>query len=560
LTEEEDARAMTTETPPPEGATEAFPITFEDPAHAELEWEWDDMHMPHAFTRLAGDYARDISDAFLAPMRLHPEFGPWPQRWLSAQWNGYIYYAYQRNVPEEGRKELFDRVIALCRALIAPTEAYWRDQLLPELHAMYARTDGIPVETLDLPALADAWDDAWQRSRRAWDIHFDIISGPYQVIDDLVDAYAEVTPDAAPGEALRLTLGGRHELFDVEVGAERLAGMIAAAPALADAIAAGVRSIDELRRLPGGESFARAFAEFLAKHGHLGQSVDDLTLPSWADDPALLLEDLSKRLQSPPEPAEARRVRLAAEADALADAARARFAASKPEALPKFEEILAFARRIGFMTEVHNYWIDRKDQAVMHRLAMRVGRRMVAEGLLDRPEDVFHLHRTETSAALRGRVDQRQLAAERAAEHERNKTLTPPHIVGKKAPPPPAGQAPDRFNAEFAESDEAGVLKGTGSSAGVARGPARVVLTSREFDRIQPGDIIVCPSSNPSWVPIFTIAGGLVTNTGGVLSHAAVVAREFGLPAVTGVKDATLTIRDGQPLEIDGTAGTVRLL
>jgi phosphohistidine swiveling domain-containing protein len=527
--------------------TADFPIEFEDPAHAELEWEWDDMHMPHAFTRLAGDFARDISDAFLAPFNLHPEFGPWPQRWYSAQWHGYIYYAYQRNVPQEGRKELFDRMIALNRALIAPTEAYWRDQLLPELKALYASIEAIPVESLPLPALADAWDDAWQRSRRSWDIHFDIISGPYQVIDDLVDAYALVTPDATPGEALRLTLGGRHELYDVEVGAERLAGMIAAAPAIAEALAAGVRSIDELRRLPGGEAFALAFEAFLAEHGHLGQSVDDLTLPSWADDPALLLGDLAKRLHATPEGAEARRARLAAEADALADAARGRFADQKPEALPAFEETLRLARQIGFMTEQHNYWIDRKDQAVMHRLAMRVGRRMVAEGLVARPEDVFHLHRGETSAALRAVADQRALATERAAEHEHNKTLKPPAMVGKKAAPPPAGQAPDRFGAEYAESSEANVLKGTGSSAGVARGPARVVLTSSEFDRIKPGDIIVCPSSNPSWVPVFTIAGGLVTNTGGVLSHAAVVAREFGL-------------QDGQSLEIDGTAGTVRLL
>ena len=78
--------------------------------------------------------------------------------------------------------------------------------------------------------------------------------------------------------------------------------------------------------------------------------------------------------------------------------------------------------------------------------------------------------------------------------------------------------------------------------------------------RIRPGDIIVCPSSNPSWVPVFMVAGGLVTNTGGVLSHAAVVAREFALPAVVGVADATRTIPDGQPIEIDGTLGTVRLL
>jgi phosphoenolpyruvate synthase/pyruvate phosphate dikinase len=109
-------------------------------------------------------------------------------------------------------------------------------------------------------------------------------------------------------------------------------------------------------------------------------------------------------------------------------------------------------------------------------------------------------------------------------------------------------------------STEANQLKGTGASAGVVRGPARVALGTDDFARILPGDIIVCPSSNPSWVPVFTIAGGLVTNTGGILSHAALVAREFGLPAVVGVPDATTKIREGQTIEIDGTSGIVRLL
>jgi pyruvate,water dikinase len=87
-----------------------------------------------------------------------------------------------------------------------------------------------------------------------------------------------------------------------------------------------------------------------------------------------------------------------------------------------------------------------------------------------------------------------------------------------------------------------------------------VALTPEDFPRIRPGDVIVCPSSNPSWVPVFAIAGGLVTNTGGLVSHAAVVAREFGLPAVVGTGDATARIADGRLVEIDGSAGTVRLL
>jgi len=150
----------------------------------------------------------------------------------------------------------------------------------------------------------------------------------------------------------------------------------------------------------------------------------------------------------------------------------------------------------------------------------------------------------------------RALVAERKRELARQRAIQPPPVIGKAREERPA----DRFDGERFESTKADVLRGTGASAGVVRGPARVALSSADFGRIQPGDVIVCPSSNPSWVPVFTIAAGLVTNTGGVLSHAAVVAREFGLPAVVGAAGATTRIADGRTIEIDGTQGTVRLL
>lgn len=107
---------------------------------------------------------------------------------------------------------------------------------------------------------------------------------------------------------------------------------------------------------------------------------------------------------------------------------------------------------------------------------------------------------------------------------------------------------------------DAALLTGTGASPGKATGVARVIAGPEEFARVKPGDILVCASSNPSWVLLFGIIRGLVTNTGGVLSHAAVVAREFGVPAVVGTGEATRRISDGQTVEVDGTAGEVRIL
>jgi phosphohistidine swiveling domain-containing protein len=536
----------------------AFPVQFDDPSDAELTWEWDDMHMPFALTPLAGDFILGIGSGFDDPNIRYSNvgFGVFPQRWHCAIWNGYAYFAIQRNYPLEERPALIERYTAMARSRIEPTDAYWRESLVPELRELYDRMAGVPVEAGSGNEVAAGWEAAWQALERAWAIHFDVILGPYQVMDDLADAYEVATPGAPPGEALRLAHGVRHELLDVELGAEQLAAVIAASPALSDVLSAGIRSLEALREQPGGPELITALEAFLEQHGHLGQSVDDLSLPSWAEEPGNLLAELAKRLERTPEPAEERRARLEREAEELAGAARTRLA-GRPADLEQFERALRYAREIGFLTEVHNYWIDRKSQAWMRMLAMRVGHRLVREGVIGEAGDVLYLHRHEIAQLLRHSVDRRPLVDERRSEHGRQQRITPPRYIGK---PPPALPDADRFDGTRFESTEADVLKGTGASAGIVRGPARVVLTSQEFDRIRPGDIIVCPSSNPSWVPVFTIAGGLVTNTGGVLSHAAVVAREFGLPAVVGIANATTTIQDGQTLEIDGTAGTVRLL
>jgi phosphoenolpyruvate synthase/pyruvate phosphate dikinase len=167
------------------------------------------------------------------------------------------------------------------------------------------------------------------------------------------------------------------------------------------------------------------------------------------------------------------------------------------------------------------------------------------------------LARSEIPQVLVGSLDARPLVAERRREHVRRQAIRPPRVVGK---PKPESSEPDRFDGGRFAPDADGTLRGTGASAGVVRGPARVVNGPDDFERVRRGDIIVAPASNPGWVPLFSIAAGFVTDTGGVLSHAAVVAREFGLPAVVGLGDATTRIPDGRIVEIDGAAGLVRFV
>jgi pyruvate,water dikinase len=184
---------------------------------------------------------------------------------------------------------------------------------------------------------------------------------------------------------------------------------------------------------------------------------------------------------------------------------------------------------------------------------------------MDDAEEVVHLHVDEIAELIREPADRRALITQRTAEHERNLSLDAPRTVGRVTAGDP--NAPiDRFEGGHFGLEKDGSLRGTGASAGVVRGAARIVLGADDFDKVAPGDIVVATASNPGWVPLFGIAGGIVTDTGGivtdtggVVSHAAVVAREFGIPAVVGTRLGTKRIRDGSTVEVDGTTGIVRL-
>jgi pyruvate,water dikinase len=547
------ASTLPPERRPAEAGSADFPVEFEDPSDAELTWDWDDMHTPYALTPLAAEYIRTLGGGFNDRYRL---FG-FPQRWKTAIWNGYAFFAVRLDGTDEEKAEIRRRWTETCRAQVEVAGQWWRDEALPKLRALYASIDAVDVDGLPGPQLVDAWNAAWAAALEAWRIHFIAIIGPYQVMDDLADLYAGVLPDAPPGEAPRLIQGFGDDLFAVELGSEQLAAAAAAAPAVAARLRSDEpASRDALLPLEGGPAFVEQLDAFLAEHGHLGQTSEDMRGPSWIEEPGIYLAELARRLGRPAVSSARRRERLREAADELAAAFRAHLS-DRPDDLARFEHLLMRAREIGPLTEGHNYWIDRMAQSRLRRLSTAVGRRLVREGSIEQADDVFFLEHRDITAALVSPHDLRPVVEERKEIHARQRGIRPPAVVGA---PREAALEADRFDGARIDSTVANELRGTGASAGIARGPARLVLSPQDFARVQQGDIIVCPSSNPSWVPVFASAAGLVTNTGGVLSHAAVVAREFGLPAVVGTGNATERIAEGSLVEIDGTLGVVRTL
>lgn len=154
----------------------------------------------------------------------------------------------------------------------------------------------------------------------------------------------------------------------------------------------------------------------------------------------------------------------------------------------------------------------------------------------------------------------RERLAQRAADLAELGSRVPPYVVVHGTPIPPISQWPlrasDGTGAKAAAGDE---LTGLGVSPGVARGRARVAAGLADLTDLEPGDIIVCSTTDPSWVPLFLLAGGVICDVGAPSSHAAIVSRELGVPCIVSAAGACDRIADGTPVEIDGLAGMVRI-
>ncbi len=533
-----------------------FEIDWADPSDADLVWERDEMHHPFALPPLAMDFAlvtngEGLTSAFAyfdAPIQIRTK-----------PVNGFMYVAPVYGIPDDDLTPMLHELRSRYRAFAAETSRYW-STVLPELLAIYDHMRSMDVERLSAALVAAGWRRAWRDLARVWEIHFVIIRGPYRISEDLADLYASVVPESEPGSGYRLIQGGVDVLFEVDAGLERLAGMAAASPDIDRRLrVTPPPSLPDIEALEGGAAFVEALSAFLETHGHLGQTYSDFSEPSWGEDPRRILAELGNRLEHVPELADDRRRRLRAEAVALTDEARRRLA-DRPDERAEFERVLALALEIGPLTETHNYWIDRMSQARLRTVAMRVGRRLVRDGTIAASDDVMFLHRDEIAELLVAPRPMAQIVEERRAEFGHQQSLSAPLAIGRVDAVAPGAVPATNGESAGASGLATEELKGTGASAGVVRGTARVTLGPEDFGRIGRGDIIVCPATNPTWVPGFAIAAGLVANTGGILAHAAVVAREFGLPAVVGLAGATLRIADGRTIEIDGTTGIVRLL
>jgi pyruvate,water dikinase len=315
----------------------------------------------------------------------------------------------------------------------------------------------------------------------------------------------------------------------------------------------------KLDTVAGGLEYRDSLQRYLDEYGHRNESFSELSYPTWREDPRFPLLMMKRYLDSPPESAPAAmHARTVARRDARLAEVSARLAGDA-EQWAVFQAAMKDAQQRTSLLEDHNFYIDQAGPSATREFCLALGTGLAAAGVIESRNDVFYLRQAEIEAASHGAaLDYRALVTERRAARDRWSRVLPPATVGggEIAMPEPMVQF---FGPMRSEPVEAGAFRGVAGSPGVMRGIARLVLTLEDIDRLAPGEILVTYATAPPWTPAFAIAGGIVTDIGGMLAHCAVVAREYGIPAVVGTRVATATIQDGQLITVDGTNGIVRL-
>jgi rifampicin phosphotransferase len=311
--------------------------------------------------------------------------------------------------------------------------------------------------------------------------------------------------------------------------------------------------LDSLAQFNGGQESGDAIHTFLDKYGMRCTGEIDITKPRWSEKPTTLVSMILGNIRN-----------------FERNASHLRFEQGRREAVNKEQELLArlkqlpegeqkaketkrmisLVRNLSGYREYPKYGIVSRYFAYKQAL-LREAERLVQAGVIHEKEDIYYLAFEELREVVRTNELDYQIISKRKCEYKSYERLTPPRVITSSG---------EIVAGEYKrENLPAGAIVGLPVSSGVIDGRARVILKLEEA-RVEDGDILITTFTDPSWTPLFVGIRGLVTEVGGLMTHGAVIAREYGLPAVVGVENATTLIKDGQRIRVNGTEGYVEIL
>jgi phosphohistidine swiveling domain-containing protein len=544
-----------------------FPIVWENPDDEQLFWMHDAMHFPDPLTMLD-------DDVLIRTLERHgftraAEFYEMPIRPHARRINTYHYRAMVPVTasPEEMRA-IGKRSQERLETVMYQLSDLWREEFLPEIKQYLEYWDGFDLHGASMPELLSHLDETTNRLERLWEIHFRVAFPMGLAPSMFEEFYGDLFGTEDPFEAYRLLQGLSNKT--VESGqmlwqlSRKALYMPEVRKILEEKSAAEVPVAFE--ESAEGREFLAELRAYLDEYGHRGDKWG-LSYPTWVEAPTPVIKMLKDYVTQPAGGPGEKLTELAAERERLLAETYERLRGYPQAVRDQFGSLLKAAQDSTVLSEDHGFWIDFHAMARVRRVLLEFGRRFAEAGVLEQPDDVFHLTLDELSetAGKLPDLDRRELVVQRKAEIEHFRAIQPPLALGTPPPGPPPDDPGSRALGKFFGTppqppSEPDVLQGSPGSPGVVRGPARVLQSLSEAAEIQQGEVLVAETTAPPWTPLFATVAAVVTDTGGILSHCAVVAREYRIPAVVGAAMATATIRDGQTVEVDGDAGIVRVL
>ncbi|MCH8939571.1 MAG: hypothetical protein IIC27_00395 [Chloroflexi bacterium] len=521
---------------------------------------WDKMHCPRPQTALTEDvFCRTgITEGFTGAM---DEFGS-P---IGMAYQVINYYAYAGFVPidpgAEGIEARIERYKKTLSDVLPRMGELWANEWLPSILPGIEAAMKRDYASLSDDALITTFNDMVVEFIQRYVVHGKInyvgVSASW-----FADFYNETFSPDDPTEPYQVLQGFPTKSLDAGRGLCKLSRSIKNSTVL-NKLFDESDTKDLIGLLDGsdeGKAWIKDFDSYLEEFGWRSDVFEfaDLT---WRENPIIPLNTLQGYIRvgedgNPDAKFEAA-VKLREE---LLAKAREKLAGD-PAKLAEFNRHYDGAKHFLTITEDHNYYIDQRGNAVMRLPMLEFGRRLTAKGSLADATDVFHLNREEIWAGMKG-TDHKGLVATRKSEMAEWAKIVPPPTLGEMpdAPPDPFIEFINKmFGVPPEPSLDPDVIKGIGASAGTVQGIVKVVHDLTEASKLQPGDIMVCEMTMPPWTPLFSIAAAVVADTGGVLSHCAIVSREYGMPCVVGTLIGTNALKDGMTVTVDGSQGVVRI-
>ncbi len=509
------------------------------------------------------------------------EFGSLLQSIENREIGGWVYIRYSPLGGREGvppaPEVMVDR-IKRCVLAVQTDKAgqvidAWYGNWQPKLAKRIAELRDMPLAELTDAELDAHLSSLTELSREGWRIHFTLAFAHNYSLYELVIACRDLLA-WDEGRVLQLVSGLSSKTTEPARRLGELARLAKKRPAVTSLLERlDDYSADEMiSRLPQIDpEFASALAAYQKEYGICAPNLE-LADPTMAETPATILGLIRDQMR--------RDYDLAAEATRLEEqrqSARAEALANLDEVdRARFERVLDRAARAYPIREDNEFFTISVPMALQRYCALEIGRRMAEKGIIQQVDDIFFLEIDEARAALGSIEGCQALVTRRKGERAWVEAHQGPNTYGQPTAPPVIDALPPEVH--FAKSVVAwqieamiapvmsgrtqairAVLTGIPASQGVYQGRVRIVRDESEFGKIRAGDVLVCPTTSPVWSVLFSSIGALVTNYGGLLSHPAIIAREFHIPAVVATGNATELLQDGQIVKVDGTRGTVEV-